>query len=371
MRDRIELDGAWDFMHTGSGSTQPVRVRKAAVPSPWQAQFPDLRSKSGIGIYQRTFELPVGFRDGLVFLRFGAVFHNCRVWLNEVPVGGHEGGFLPFAFDVTEHLVEGRNDIKVRVESPTDNQHAYPDTPFNEIPFGKQSWYGPLSGIWQSVYLERCNVDHIQDLRVSSDLATGRVDAKALLRTPLKRDATIAFSILDDGGHVVACVREPVVAGCEEIATALIVPEVRPWSPDSPALYKLEARVECDGRPLDIQSKTFGFRTIETRDGQFYLNGKLFYLRGALDQDYYPDTICTTPSMAFLEDEFRKAKELGLNCLRCHIKAADPRYYEAADRIGLIVWTELPNGDSRPSGRGRARRRCSRASSTATAITRR
>ena len=99
---------------------------------------------------------------------------------------------------------------------------------------------------------------------------------------------------------------------------------------------------------------TFGFRTIETRDGRFYLNGEPLYLRGALDQDYYPDTICTVPSVEFLEDQFRKAKELGLNCLRCHIKAADPRYYEVADRMGLLVWTELPNGGmSTERSRGR------------------
>jgi hypothetical protein len=88
---------------------------------------------------------------------------------------------------------------------------------------------------------------------------------------------------------------------------------------------------------------TFGFRTIEARAGRLYLNGAPIYLRAALDQDYYPDTICTTPSARFLEDQFRKAKALGLNCLRCHIKAPDPRYYEVADRVGLLIWTELPN----------------------------
>lgn len=344
MRDRIELDGVWDFMHTGTGSTQPVRIRKARVPSPWQAQFPDLRSKSGIGIYQRTFELPVGWRDGLVFLHFGAVFHNCRVWVNEVPVGSHEGGFLPFAFDVTEHLVEGRNDIKVRVESPTDNPNAYPDTPFSEIPFGKQSWYGPLSGIWQSVYLERRSVDHIGDLRVASDLASGRVTAKALFQAPLTRDAHIVFTVRDPNGAAVSIARQDVAVGTEEVTVTLTVANVQPWSPDTPVLYRLEVTLDHEGTVVDSAGKSFGFRTIETRDGRLYLNGKLFYLRGALDQDYYPDTICTTPSVAFLEDQFRKAKELGLNCLRCHIKAADPRYYEAADRIGLLVWTELPNG---------------------------
>ena len=105
---------------------------------------------------------------------------------------------------------------------------------------------------------------------------------------------------------------------------------------------------------LDTLPETFGFRTVEARDGRIYLNGEPVYLRGALDQDYYPDGICTTPSEAFLEDQFRKAKELGLNCVRCHIKVPDPRYYEVADRVGLLVWTELPNvgrlTDAPPSG---------------------
>ena len=108
------------------------------------------------------------------------------------------------------------------------------------------------------------------------------------------------------------------------------------------------------GRSEDDIERHFGFRTIETRNGRFYLNGEPIYLRAALDQDYYPGTICTVPSVEFLEDQFRKAKELGLNCLRCHIKAADPRYYEVADRMGLLVWTELPNGGmSTDRSRGR------------------
>jgi beta-galactosidase/beta-glucuronidase len=96
-----------------------------------------------------------------------------------------------------------------------------------------------------------------------------------------------------------------------------------------------------DGVAVDAVRDHFGFRTIEARDGKLYLNGKPFYLRAALDQDYYPETICSVPSVAFLEDQFRKAKELGLNALRCHLKVPDPRYYEAADRIGLLIWAEV------------------------------
>jgi beta-galactosidase/beta-glucuronidase len=114
-------------------------------------------------------------------------------------------------------------------------------------------------------------------------------------------------------------------------------------SPAAPNLYTLRLVLRRGGDVVDEFEDCFGFRTIETRGGHFYLNGEPLYIRAALDQDYYPDTICTTPSTEFLEDEFRKAKELGLNCLRCHIKVPDPRYYEVADRMGLLIWTELPN----------------------------
>ena len=108
------------------------------------------------------------------------------------------------------------------------------------------------------------------------------------------------------------------------------------------------------GEVADLVRERFGFRSIETRAGRIYLNGQPLFLRGALDQDYYPDGICTPPSEAFLEDQFRKAKALGLNCLRCHIKVPDPRYYAVADRVGLLIWTELPNA-GRLTAQARAR----------------
>jgi hypothetical protein len=344
MTTRVSLDGLWDFLHTTHGaSSARLDVRKIAVPAPWQARFPDLRMKAGIGIYKREVEIPSGWRDGHVFLRFGAVFHHCRVWVNDVPVGEHEGGFLPFSFDVTEHLVEGRNTIKVRAESPTDNPLAYPEAPLAEIPFGKQSWYGPLSGIWQPVHLEWRHVDHIERARLLPDPATGNVKAFVFFHQPLSQDADLEIVAIDPAGDPCARVRLAAPAGSEEMSARLTIPSARFWSPDEPNLYSLQISLR-NRRFSDEICQTFGFRTFEARDGKFHLNGKPFYLRGALDQDYYPDTICTVPSVEFLEDQFRKAKELGLNCLRCHIKAADPRYYDVADRMGMLIWTELPNG---------------------------
>jgi hypothetical protein len=345
MFDQISLDGAWEFMYVADDrQVEPIQVRSIQVPGPWQAQFHDLRMRAGIGVYRREVDVPEGWKAGRTLLRFGAVFHHTRVWVNGMPAGQHEGGFLPFVFDVSEWLVEGRNEIKLRVESPTDNPLAYPDAPFAEIPFGKQSWYGPLSGVWQPVVLERRAKDLVERLKIGSELGTGRVTVTVHFFAPIVDAGQIRLEVRGPDGRVVAQATDNVVPGDDEASFALVVEDPQAWSPEKPSLYTVAATMERDGAAMDTREDHFGFRTIETRNGRLYLNGAPIYLRAALDQDYYPETICTVPSLEFLEDQARKAKELGLNCLRCHIKAADPRYYDVADRYGLLVWTELPNG---------------------------
>jgi hypothetical protein len=341
----ISLDGTWQFLHSSSDRvSQPVKMRQITVPGPWQAQFDDLRTRGGTGIYRREIDLPPGWLKAHGYLRFGAVFHTAYVYVNGVLVGKHEGGFLPFGFDVTEQLVEGRNEIKVKVESPTDDINEFPDAPLNEIPFGKQSWYGPLSGIWQSVHLEQRIPDHIERMRIRSSLETGQVRARLVFAKPLKALSNIELRIIGPEGDLVQEAAHPVEEKQAELESVFQLTDVQPWSPDSPALYRLQAIMKRQGAEVERIEQTFGFRTIETRDGRLFLNGKPLYLRAALDQDYYPEMISTVPSLEFLEDQFRRARELGLNCLRCHIKAPDPRYYDAADRLGLLIWTELPNG---------------------------
>lgn len=345
MRDRLYLDGEWDFLHASNDSAlEPVEQRRVRVPGAWQSQFPDLRMKAGIGAYRRSFVITRQMRKERLYLTFGAVFHHSKVWVNGSPVGAHQGGFLPFSFDITDYVIEGDNEVLVRVEAPTDNSQAYPEAPFAEIPFGKQSWYGPLSGIWQSVYIEARSADFIERARICAELDKHNVDVTVFLRDPLSRSAKVRVEIREPLGALVAEEDAACRSGVEEVHCAFCLAHVLPWSPDEPNVYSAVLTIERDGRMIDRIVQTFGFRTFETRDGKFYLNGQPFYMRGALDQDYYPDTICTPPSEAFLEDQFRKAKELGLNCLRIHIKAPDPRYYDVADRIGMLVWAELPNG---------------------------
>jgi Glycosyl hydrolases family 2, sugar binding domain/Glycosyl hydrolases family 2, TIM barrel domain/Glycosyl hydrolases family 2 len=342
---RLSLDGAWEFLHIADDRMSgPAEVREIQVPSPWQAQVADLRMRAGIGIYRRIVTIPPGWLRDHVWLRFGAVFHNAKAFVNGEPVGTNEGGFLPFSFEVTQHLKEGENEIKVRVDSPTDNPAEFPDSPFAEIPFGKQSWYGPLSGIWQSVHLERRVVDHIARVRLVPNRETGKVSAGAFFANPLIGATDLTVEAFDPAEKRILEFTVTAMPGVTSVPFEFQVGDARSWAPEAPNLYRLRVAMRRQGEERDAVEERFGFRTIETRDGKFYLNGEPLYLRAALDQDYYPGTICTVPSIEFLEDQFRKAKELGLNCLRCHIKAADPRYYEVADRMGMLVWTELPNG---------------------------
>ena len=359
MIEQTSLDGTWEFAHVeGGGSPDWTRARPIQVPGPWQAQFADLRMKAGAGWYRRSLHLPERWEAEdarfITRLRFGAVFHNTAVWVNGRPAGEHFGGFLPFAIEVGPLLRPGHNEIIVRAETPSDDPRAFPDGPFSEIPYGKQNWYGPQSGIWQSVYLERRDRDHVERVVIRPDLRNGDVEAVVRLGRPAPEPLEIELCIRDADGGLAASLIEVAAPGQQQIALALHVEPVRPWSPDSPHLYELSVVLRRRDGIADESRERFGFRLFEARDGRFYLNGEHVYLRAALDQDYYPDTICTTPSTEFLEDQFRKAKQLGLNCIRCHVKVPDPRYYEVADRLGMLIWTELPHtGRSTEASRAR------------------
>ena len=159
IRERLSLDGPWGFQFDpdGSSASSPTTSwRPVVVPAPWQAQFAELRDRAGTAWYRRTFETPPGWAGSAVILHLGAVDYHAQVWLNGTLLGNHEGGYLPFEFDVGMQLRAGAsNELLIRVTDPTADPQRYPDFPFDEIPHGKQSWYGPLSGIWQSVWLER------------------------------------------------------------------------------------------------------------------------------------------------------------------------------------------------------------------------
>ncbi len=365
-RERMSLDGHWQFwpdLHsklaprgllggTADEDTSPTEAeltsalgspRAIAVPGAWQAQFEDLRSWAGRAYYERTFKVLGAWAGRRVRLCFGAVDYHCAVWLNGALLGRHEGGYLPFELDASDAIRHGApNSVIVEVidAGPGDNDPFS----FDEIPHGKQSWYGPVGGLWQGVKLEASSPIFVHKALVHADPQACIAAVRARLGAPAAGGEQLVYTITSPGGHSVSSVHgAPLDAGAthEEIAIPLASPEL--WDPASPNLYSLAVSLLHEGRAADEWSDGFGFRSIAADDGALLLNGRPLYVLGALDQDYYHPTGYTPPSDDLLRTQVLRAKELGLNLLRCHIKVPDPRYMYWADRLGILVWAELPN----------------------------
>lgn len=342
MRSQFSLDGAWQFFLDKDGKQSLDQIhtwRTIQVPAPWQAQFDDLRLESGVGWYRRSVHVPSAWRESAIFLCFGAADYFAEVSVNGQLAGSHEGGYLPFEMNISALVTYGQdNEIVVRVVDPSKENDIFPEFPFAEIPHGKQSWYGPIGGLWQSVFIEVRSPQFIRYMHATPHNLEGEVS----LRVGITGESTHLHlrCISAEGEETNALTLE--VHG-NEVQAAFTISSPRLWELESPHLYTLDAKLYQHNVLIDQQQVKFGVRTFEARDGKLWLNGKLFYMRGALDQDYYPEGIYTPPSLEFLREQVRLAKSMGLNLLRCHIKIADPRYLQAADEEGILVWAEVPS----------------------------
>ncbi|EMA59583.1 glycoside hydrolase family 2 protein [Halorubrum lipolyticum] len=306
-----------------------------SVPSAWQ-ETDELTDYTGVAWYRTSVDfdsVPDGQR---AFLRFGAVDYHATVYVNGIECGDHRGGYLPFEVDVTDELEAGENVVTVRVDDPAD---------ISEIPHGKQGdpWYTRVSGIWQDVTLERRPSVRVSDITVTPDLDddAARVEFATAVdgRTPEGLEATVR---LERDGDLVA-ERDCHVDPDDATAVTVPVPDAVYWTPDRPALYDVEVTLSTDDGTVDTYADYFGMRSVSTADGELYLNGEPLYVRGALDQGYYPETLYRPFDDDLFEREIRTAKELGFNLLRKHIKPAHPDFIELADELGILVWEEPAN----------------------------
>lgn len=354
MRQHVTLSGTWQFQTdpTGALSLQTISPdRTITVPLPWQAAFKELEHYSGFAWYRRNFDLSPDQLTGEILLEFGAVDYWCEVFVNGQAAGSHEGGYTPFTLPVARLCRAGANEVAVRVfDSAQDRTITWrwPDFPAKDeggppfdarnVPHGKQEWYINVGGIWQDVSLYIVPASYLAHVQLTPDFHSGAVAAKVELAGS-SPSGQLRLKLEDAAGQTVAETAIELDGAKSEYNLSLTVPAHKSWSVDAPNLYT--ARLElANGDSLDTR---FGFREIRTEGGKLWLNGEPLYLLSALDQDIYDETIYTVPSEEYLRDQFRKAKELGLNCLRCHIKPPDPLYLRLADEMGLLVWEEIPS----------------------------
>ncbi len=346
MRSQRSLAGRWQFQLDPEGTLRPDRLqpdRQISVPLPWQAAFPELQRYSGYAWYQRTFAVGEAELAGELLLHFGAVDYACQVYVNGELAGEHEGGYTPFALAIRSYVHSGENTLTVRVYDAVQSAVVIPrwrDQPApsalpvapEDMPHGKQTWYIDTSGIWQDVTLTAIPSAHIEHVRATTDIYTGEARFRIGLSGVLD-GSTVSVTVEENQSAVT-------VRGRQQACNLSVrVPDVRLWAPNSPNLYTAVVRIDSE----DEVRVRFGFREISTREGRLLLNGAPLMLLAALDQDFYPETIYTIPSEQYLRDEFGKAKALGFNCLRCHIKPPDPLYLDLADEMGLLVWAEVPS----------------------------
>ncbi|MEM2930605.1 MAG: glycoside hydrolase family 2 TIM barrel-domain containing protein [Thermoproteota archaeon] len=308
-------------------------ARKARAGLPWEAQFPDLVDYDGVAWYCSSFSIPGTLMGKRIILRFDAADYEARVWLNGVELGSHEGGYTPFEFEVTSIVKFGsENELTVRVSDPKD---------CSEIPNGKQSHYCNIGGLWQGVRLLIREEVYVHSVFIVPDIDNSTVRIRIVLshvEEAPEEGLRLTLRVSPTGEEkIVKIVKDKSVYDVE-----MLIRELRQWSPDSPFLYRLEILLSGE-RVDDACFIDFGMRKIEARENRILLNGEPVYLMGALDQDFYPDVIYGTPSDEMLRDQFLKARELGLNFLRTHIKIPCPNYLEWADRIGVMLWIDFPS----------------------------
>ena len=328
-RPALSLDGAWSFTFKGPTARlaqEPVEIRSPGV---WQAQFPALRNACGTGRYQRRVDVPKDWRGRAVILTLEGVFHSARVFVDGRLVGTHDNAWTACEFDLTAAIgVAATFELVIEAHVPDDRDVSRES--FGETLAAKQDWYGIQGGIWKSARIEARAINHLRRVVVQTLGESVQVRGQA--------NGRVALALSHHGAPIVS--QEIDAAGPFEVVLDVAAPQH--WSPDAPHLYDLAITLSEAGAPVDRLVRTVGFRRFEARDGRLFLNGEPFFMFGALDQDWHPIEECRPPDPAFLEQRFRNAKAMGLNTLRCHVKIPDPLYFDLADRLGLVIWLDMP-----------------------------
>ena len=339
------LNGLWEYAIAPVGAAEPASFQgQILVPFAIESSLSGVQKEVGAENelwYKREFTVPAGWKNKQVLLHFGAVDWKADVFVNDILVGSHKGGYAPFSFNVTACLSgKARHKLAVRVWDPTDKGLQ---------PRGKQVikpesiWYTPVTGIWQTVWLEPVAAKHITGVKAIPDVDKSVL--KVTAQTAGCGQGDIVEVRLIDKGKVVATGRS--VPG-QEIQLHVQNPSL--WSPSSPYLYDMKITLFSQGNVADEAGSYTAFRKISaSRDAagimRMQLNNKNLFHYGPLDQGWWPDGLYTAPTDEALLFDIKKTKEWGFNMIRKHVKVEPARWYYHCDREGILVWQDMPSGD--------------------------
>ncbi len=342
------LNGLWDYAILPKGSSIPeTHQGKILVPFAIESSLSGVQKTVGNNHelwYHRSFDIAQAWKNKKIILHFGAVDWKADIWINQIKVGTHQGGYTPFSFDITPFLTNDKNQqLVVRVSDPTDNSYQ---------PRGKQVnqprgiWYTPVTGIWQTVWMEPVEQTHITQLKTVPNIDGENIAVAATVVNALASDI-IEVKVWDNG----KLVNTGKAAIGQEVLVA--VPKAKLWTPESPFLYDMEVTVTRNGVVTDKLKSYVGMRKISTKKDEngivrMQLNNKNYFQFGPLDQGWWPDGLYTAPTDEALLFDIKKTKDFGFNMIRKHVKVEPARWYYHCDKEGILVWQDMPSGDANP-----------------------
>jgi hypothetical protein len=339
----LNLNGMWNYAITPKEAAAPDKYDgKILVPFPVESVLSQVNKKvlpMERLWYSRTFEVPAGWNGKRILLNFGAVDWDANITVNGKAIGEHKGGYDAFSFDITDALTpSGPQELVVSVWDPVNGGE----------PHGKQDLHpGYISytasiGIWQTVWLEPVAAEHIESMRMVSDIDHSRMNLTVATASPAAQGQMVD-AVVTDAGKVVAH-----ASGTPGQVITLPLPHAKLWWPESPFLYDLKVTLRQDGKPLDVVTSYFGMRKISVGQDakgitRMLLNNQFVFENGLLDQGFWPDGIYTAPTDEALRYDLETTRKLGYNMLRKHVKVEPDRWYYWADKLGVLVWQDMPS----------------------------
>ena len=343
--DWKNLNGEWAYAIREKGEVEPAAFDgNILVPFAIESSLSGVQKNVGEKNelwYKRLFTVPSTWKGKQVKLNFGAVDWKADVFVNDILIGSHQGGFTPFSFDITPYLSgKGEQKLVVRVWDPTEKGYQ---------PIGKQTsrpegiWYTSVTGIWQTVWIEPVAVNHVTAVKAIPDIDKEVVDVTVSAAKCCVADY-VEVTLFDGGKQV------SVAKGVTGKALRLAVKSPKLWSPESPALYTMKISLYSAGKKIDEVSSYTAMRKISTkRDAngimRMQLNNKDYFQYGPLDQGWWPDGLYTAPTDEALLYDIKKTKDFGFNMIRKHVKVEPARWYYHCDKEGILVWQDMPSGD--------------------------